>query len=79
MDAAVAPSEAPGTAPALGRFALPPAVEGLRRLAARLGRGPVARRVVSILRRIVWAGRPDPFDVEVWPGQWARLYPRDNL
>ncbi|MEL6335975.1 MAG: FkbM family methyltransferase, partial [Pseudomonadota bacterium] len=31
------------------------------------------------LRRIVWAGRPDPFDVEVWPGQWARLYPRDNL
>ncbi|MEM6421613.1 MAG: FkbM family methyltransferase, partial [Pseudomonadota bacterium] len=28
---------------------------------------------------MIWAGRPDPFDVEVFARQWARLYPRDNL
>ncbi|MGF1554417.1 MAG: FkbM family methyltransferase [Paracoccaceae bacterium] len=63
----------------LGAHALPAAVEALRRTGGRLGRGPLARRAVSLLRRLVCLGRPGPFDVEVFPGRRARLHPRDNL
>lgn len=63
---------------AFGCYALPPAAERLRRLAAGLGRGALARRVRSLLRRLVALG-PGPFDVEPFPGQRARLYPTENL
>ena len=62
-----------------GTYALSPAMERLRRLSQRLGRGPVARRACSVIRRVVSAGRPGPFDVEAFPGQRARLYPSENL
>lgn len=65
--------------PSFGTHALPGWLERLRRAGAGLGRGSVARRVTSLIRRICVAGRPDPFDVLVFPGQRARLYPRDNL
>ena len=64
---------------AFGTYALPPAMEKLRRLSQRLGRGPVARRACSLIRRIVSVGRKGPFDVEAFPGQRARLYPAENL
>ena len=62
-----------------GTYALSPVMERLRRLSQRLGRGPVARRACSVIRRVVSAGRPGPFDVEAFPGQRARLYPSENL
>jgi FkbM family methyltransferase len=65
--------------PPFGAFALPPALERLRRAGAGLGAGPLARRGASAIRRIVCLGRRDPFDVEPFPRQRARLYPRDNL
>lgn len=64
---------------AFGFYALPPAAERLRRLAAGLGQGPLARRIRSVLRRLASAGRAGPFDVEPFPGQRARLYPSENL
>ncbi|MEM8841724.1 MAG: FkbM family methyltransferase [Pseudomonadota bacterium] len=65
--------------PPFGTFALPALLEGLRRTATGMGRGAVARRLTSLIRRVCLAGRPDPIDVEPFPGQSARLYPRDNL
>lgn len=65
--------------PPFGSHALPPVLEGLRRFGAGLPRGPVARRLTSLIRRICVAGREGPFDVEPFPGQRARLYPADNL
>lgn len=67
------------TDPPFGTYALPAWLEGLRRLGLNCGRSPVARRISSITRRACMAGRADPFDVEPFPGQRARLYPRDNL
>ena len=64
---------------AFGTYALPPAMEKLRRFSQRLGRGFVARRACSVIRRVVSAGRSGPFDVEAFPGQRARLYPAENL
>ncbi|MEL6999607.1 MAG: FkbM family methyltransferase [Pseudomonadota bacterium] len=64
---------------AFGAYALPSALESLRQFGQGLGRGPVARRACSIIRRVVSAGRAGPFDIEPFPGQAARLYPRDNL
>lgn len=70
----------PGTLdPPFGTHALPRALESLRRIGGGFGTGGVARRVASLTRRLCMAGRPDPFDVEPFPGQRARLYPRDNL
>lgn len=65
--------------PPFGAHALPARLERLRALPARLGRGALARRLASVVRRICQSGRADPFDVEPFPGQRARLYPRDNL
>lgn len=65
--------------PPFGAHALPPVLEALRRFGAGLPRGPMARRVTSLIRRICVAGRTGPFDVEPFPGQRARLYPADNL
>ena len=64
---------------AFGTFALPPRMERLRRYGQTLGRGPFARRVCSLIRRVITAGRKGPFDVEAFPGQNARLYPGENL
>ncbi|GMG84910.1 FkbM family methyltransferase [Paralimibaculum aggregatum] len=65
--------------PPFGTHALPPWLERLRRFGGRLGRGAAARRATSAIRRLCQAGRPDPFDVEPFAGQRARLYPSDNL
>ncbi len=64
---------------AFGTYALSPGMERLRRMGQGLGRGAVARRACSVIRRVVTGGRPGPFDVEPFPGQKARLYPHDNL
>jgi len=69
----------PAVDPPFGTFALPGALERLRRAGASLGRWRGCRAVCSAIRRTCLAGRPDPFDVEPFPGQRARLYPRDNL
>lgn len=65
--------------PPFGTHALPGWAETLRRAMQRAGTGAFARRAVSLSRRICLAGRSDPVDVEPFPGQRARLYPRDNL
>ncbi|MEL6479259.1 MAG: FkbM family methyltransferase [Pseudomonadota bacterium] len=65
--------------PPFGTHALPAWAETLRRAAQRAGTGPLARRAASLIRRICLVGRSDPVDVEPFPGQRARLYPRDNL
>lgn len=67
------------TEPPFGAHALPGFLEGLRRFGLSTGRSAIARRLASVIRRICMAGRADPFDVEPFPGQRARLYPRDNL
>ena len=64
---------------AFGVYALPPRLERLRRFGQGLGRGTLAKRTCSVIRRVVSFGRPGPFDVEPFPGQAARLYPGDNL
>lgn len=64
---------------AFGSYALSPPMERLRRYGQSLGRGPLARRACSVIRRVISAGRAGPFDVEVFPGQNARLYPAENL
>lgn len=66
-------------AAAFGVYALPPSREALRRMGQRLGRGALARRLCSLIRRVVSRGLPGPFDVEAFPGQHARLYPDQNL
>lgn len=66
-------------AAAFGVYALPAPMERLRRFGQGLGRGTFARRACSVIRRVVSLGRRGPFDVEVFPGQSARLYPADNL
>ncbi len=62
-----------------GTYALSPPMEKLRRFGQGLGRSAWARRACSVIRRVVSAGRRGPFDVEVFPGQKARLYPAENL
>ncbi len=65
--------------PPFGAHALPNWLERLRLFGGRLGRSAFARRAVSLIRRACLLGRPDPVDVVPFPGQRARLYPRDNL
>ncbi len=65
--------------PAFGAFALPRGLEALRRAGAALPPTGAARRVASLIRRVCLLGRADPVDVEAFPGQRARLHPRDNL
>ncbi len=42
-------------------------------------KGAVRRIFSSVARRAALFARPDPFDIEIFAGQRARLYPRDNL
>lgn len=65
--------------PPFGHYALPGILEALRRFGAGLPPRAPARRITSVIRRLCLAGRPDPVDVEAFPGQSARLHPRDNL
>ena len=65
--------------PPFGAHALPAILERLRRFGIGLGRGLLARWATSLIRRACVLGRSDPFDIEPFPGQCARLYPRDNL
>ena len=62
-----------------GRFSLPFWRERLRRLAGRLPRNGVGRRMRSIVRRIVTAGSREPYDIEVFPSVHARVYPQTNV
>jgi len=62
-----------------GAHALPRPLEELRRLGAGLGPGWAGRRVASAIRRVCLLAHAGPVDVEPFPGQRARLYPRDNL
>lgn len=77
--AAMSPRAMPGDVAAFGTFALSPGMERLRRFGQTLGRGPIARRACSVIRRLVSVGHQGPFDVEAFPGQNARLYPAENL
>ncbi|MHA6287867.1 FkbM family methyltransferase [Maricaulis sp. CAU 1757] len=61
-----------------GAFALSPALERLRRLPMALPGKAVRRTAESIVRRILMAGGRNLADVEVFPGQFARLHLRDN-
>lgn len=62
-----------------GARPLPEPMERLRRFGQTLGTGRAARIVCSGIRRVVTLGRQGPYDVEAFPGQFARLYPSDNL
>lgn len=77
--AAMSPGSAPEDVAAFGTFALSPKMEKLRRFGQGLGRGALARRACSVIRRVISAGHAGPFDVEAFPGQRARLYPSENL
>lgn len=64
--------------PPFGRLRLPPSVEFFRSTANKMQDGAVSRRLLSVMRRLCLVGRSDPFDVEVFNGGRARLYPRSN-
>ncbi len=75
----VAAEETAAVEPPFGAFALPRGLEALRRATAALPPSGAARRAASLVRRLCLLGRADPVDVEAFPGQRARLHPRDNL
>mgnify|MGYP003652628776 FL=1 len=67
----------PMTAP-YGAFALSSSEEWLRRLAMALPTDGLRRGAESVVRRILMSGGREIADVEVFPGQFARLHMRDN-
>lgn len=67
----------PQTAP-FGAFALSPAEEWLRRSAMALPSQALRRGAESVVRRILMSGGRDVADIEVFPGQKARVHLRDN-
>ncbi|SDM19284.1 methyltransferase, FkbM family [Maricaulis salignorans] len=67
----------PMTAP-FGAFALSSREEWLRRLAMSLPTDGLRRGAESAIRRVLMSGGRDIADVEVFPGQFARLHMRDN-
>tara|TARA_R110001606_G_scaffold6404_12_gene28786 strand:- start:211 stop:1074 length:864 start_codon:yes stop_codon:yes gene_type:complete len=67
----------PMTAP-YGAFALSSSEEWLRRLAMTLPTDGLRRGAESVVRRILMSGGREIADVEVFPGQFARLHMRDN-
>jgi len=64
--------------PPFGRLRLPASVEYLRSTANKMQDGVIARRVMSMARRLCLAGRADPIDVDLFHDGRARLYPRSN-
>lgn len=67
----------PITAP-FGAFALSAFAEGIRRLPAALPGTALRRSAETLVRRFLLAGGRAIADVEVFPGQFARLHLRDN-
>jgi len=65
--------------PPFGHYALSSWREKLRLLAGGPRHGSVQRIFTSLFRRISLIAHPDPFDLEIFKGQRARLYPRTNL
>ena len=65
--------------PPFGHYALSPWREKLRLLAGGPRNGSVSRILTSLVPAVFATGAPDPFDLEIFNGQRARLYPRTNL
>ncbi len=65
--------------PPFGHYALSSWREKLRLLAGGSRHGIVQRIFTSLSRRVSQIAHPDPFDLEIFKGQRARLYPRSNL
>ncbi len=65
--------------PPFGHYALSPWREKLRLLAGGSRHGLLSRLFTSLSRRCSLVAHPDPFDLEIFKGQRARLYPRTNL
>lgn len=61
-----------------GAYALPPFQEWLRRAAMKLPSDRLRRTAESVVRRMLMSGGRDIADVEVFPGQHARVHMRDN-
>jgi len=70
---ALAASAAP-----FGTYRLPAAMERLRAATTSLPQNWIGRRLSSAVRRLCILVRAGPFDVEVFPAEFARLHPRDN-
>lgn len=71
------PEPDPISAP-YGAFALSSFEEGLRQLAMALPSYRLRRAAESTIRRVLMSNGRDIADVEVFPGQHARLHMRDN-
>jgi FkbM family methyltransferase len=61
-----------------GAYALSPFQEWLRRAAMKLPSDRLRRAAESVVRRLLMSGGRDIADVEVFPGQHARVHMRDN-
>lgn len=61
-----------------GAFALPALAERFRRLPMSLPVDGLRRGAETLVRRTLMSGGRDIADVEVFPGQYARLHLRDN-
>jgi FkbM family methyltransferase len=64
--------------PPFGTYVLPRPFEAFRRAAVTFPRNRVGRWAASLVRRVCVAGRSAPFDVGIFPGINARLYPATN-
>ncbi|WP_291843778.1 FkbM family methyltransferase [Maricaulis sp.] len=67
----------PLTAP-FGAFALSPLAERFRRLPMAMPSDALRRSAESVVRRALMSGGRDIADIEVFPGQFARVHLRDN-
>ena len=61
-----------------GAFSLSPSGEWLRRAAMKLPSDRLRRAAESVVRRMLMSDGRDIADIEVFPGQHARLHMRDN-
>ena len=61
-----------------GSFALPDLAERFRRLPMSLPTAGLRRGAETLVRRALMSGGRDIADIEVFPGQFARLHLRDN-
>lgn len=67
----------PLTAP-FGAFALSPLAERVRRLPMAMPGDALRRSAESVVRRALMSGGREIADIEVFPGQFARVHLRDN-
>lgn len=70
------PSQTPE--PDFGTYALPAPLARLRTLANRGGTGYLARRMASLVRKVLYLFTSAPYDVPVFASQHVRLYPKSN-